>query len=237
MTAHDGFTLSDLVSYNRKHNWANGEGNSDATDDNRSWNCGVEGPTHDPAVLDLRSRQQRNFLATLLLSQGVPMLLGGDEIGRTQGGNNNAYCQDNGLSWYHWHTADLDLLAFCQHLIAFRREHPVFRRRKFFQSQPIRGNGLEDIAWFRPDAVEMSDEDWRAGFAKSLMIFLNGDALPDLGTHGEKLQDDSFVVLLNAHWEPLPFVLPGGRFGLSGHRSCKQGQNERRHRGRPGRSL
>ena len=215
VTAHDGFTLRDLVSYNTKHNEANGEGNADGTNDNRSWNCGVEGPTDDPGVNTLRARQQRNFLATVLLSQGVPMVLGGDEIGRSQGGNNNAYCQDNELSWYDWGSADVELLAFSRQLVALRRDHPVFRRPRFFQGEPIYGTDLDDIAWFRPDALQMSEEDWRAGFAKSLMVFLNGDALPDAGPHGEKIKDDSFVVMLNAHWEALVFSLPGGRFGSS----------------------
>jgi isoamylase len=215
VTAHDGFTLRDLVSYNSKHNEANGEGNADGTNDNRSWNCGVEGPTDDPAVNVLRARQQRNFLATLMLSQGVPMVLGGDEIGRSQQGNNNAYCQDNELSWYDWHSADLDLLAFCRQMVSFRREHPVFRRRRFFQGEPIHRTDLEDIAWLRPDGLQMTEDDWRAGFAKSLMVFLNGDALPDPGPHGEKISDGSFLVLLNAHWGPLTFVFPGGRFGSS----------------------
>ena len=215
VTAHDGFTLRDLVSYNTKHNEANGEGNADGTNDNRSWNCGVEGPTDDAGVNTLRARQQRNFLATVLLSQGVPMVLGGDEIGRSQGGNNNAYCQDNELSWYDWGSADVELLAFSRQLVALRRDHPVFRRPRFFQGEPIYGTDLDDIAWFRPDALQMSEEDWRAGFAKSLMVFLNGDALPDAGPHGEKIKDDSFVVMLNAHWEALVFSLPGGRFGSS----------------------
>jgi isoamylase len=176
VTAHDGFTLNDLVSYNEKHNEANGEENRDGETHNRSWNCGSEGPTGHPEINFLRRRQQRNFLATLLLSQGVPMLLAGDEIGRTQEGNNNAYCQDNELSWIDWSAADGDLLAFARRLIALRRRHPVFRRRHWFLGRPIYGD-LEDVAWFRPDGLEMSEDDWNAGFAKSLGVFLNGKAI------------------------------------------------------------
>ena len=213
VTAHDGFTLADLVSYDRKHNEANGEDNRDGTDDNRSWNCGAEGPSADPAVVELRRRQQRNLLATLLLSQGVPMILGGDEIGRSQTGNNNAYCQDNRLSWYDWENLDDDLFDFCRQLIAFRRAHPVFHRRRFFQGNPIRGGDLADIAWLRPDGQEMTDHDWQVGYAKSLTVFLNGDAIPDPDPYGEQVRDDTFAVLINAHFEPLEFTLLDRRYG------------------------
>jgi glycogen operon protein len=208
VTAHDGFTLPGLVSYNEKHNEANGEENRDGESHNRSWNCGAEGPTEDPGVNALRARQQRNFLATLFLSQGIPMLLGGDEMGRTQGGNNNAYCQDNEISWLDWETVDEELLELTARLIAFRREHPVFRRRRWFLGSRIHGEGVRDIGWFRPDGELMSDEDWSHGFAKSLGVFLNGDAIPSLAPRGERVTDDSFYVFFNAHHEPLPFRLP-----------------------------
>jgi isoamylase len=217
VTAHDGFTLTDLVSYNDKHNQANGEDNRDGSDDNRSWNCGAEGPTDDPEVVRLRTRQRRNLLATLLLSQGVPMLLGGDEIGRTQGGNNNAYCQDNEISWYDWDSADDELLEFTRALIHFRQEHPIFHRRRFFQGRPVRGSGgMIDIAWFRPDGNEMSDEDWNVSYASSLALFLNGDGIPDPDPRGQPVADDSFFLLFNAHYEPLEFVLPDGRWKGTG---------------------
>jgi isoamylase len=219
VTAHDGFTLRDLVSYDAKHNEANGEGNRDGTDDNRSWNCGVEGPTDDPEVLALRRRQTRNFLATLMLSQGVPMLLGGDELGRTQGGNNNAYCQDNEVSWYDWAAPDRDLLEWTRQLIALRRRHPVFRRRRFFQGRQLRGapvdGQLPDVAWFRPDGQLMTDDDWNVGYAKSLGVFLNGRAIPDPDRHGRPVLDDSFFVVLNAWDQELDFCLPEARWGLS----------------------
>ena len=221
VTCHDGFTLADLVSYNDKHNEANGEDGRDGTDDNRSWNCGVEGPTDDPGILALRRQQVRNFLATLFLSQGVPMLLGGDELGRTQGGNNNAYCQDSPVSWYDWDAVDQDLLAWTQRLIALRRAHPVFRRRRFFQGRPLRRPGptrpartrpLPDIAWFRPDGAEMTDADWEVGYAKSLGVFLNGTALPDPDVHGRPVVDDSFYLLFNAWDQEIDFVLPEARW-------------------------
>jgi isoamylase len=208
VTAHDGFTLRDLVSYNVKHNEANGEGNRDGTDDNRSWSHGVEGPTDDPEVNALRARQQRNFLVTLLLSQGIPMLLGGDEIGRTQRGNNNAYCQDNEVSWFDWEHADRELLELTARLIAFRHDHPVFRRRRWFLGAPIHGEEVHDIGWFRPDGELMSHEDWQKGYAKSLGMFLNGEAIPSRDDHGERIVDDSFCVLFNAHPQPLAFRLP-----------------------------
>jgi isoamylase len=213
VTAHDGFTLRDLVSYNEKHNDANGEGNADGDNHNRSWNSGAEGPTDDPDINECRSRQQRNFLTTLFLSQGVPMLVAGDEIGRTQQGNNNAYCQDNELSWIDWEHADQDLLYFTVSLLAFRRAHPVFRRRRWFQGQPLHGDAVRDIAFFTLGGAEMSDQDWTAGFAKSLMVFLNGRGIPTLGPRGERIIDDSFLICFNAHHEELAFTMPEAAFG------------------------
>ena len=217
VTAHDGFTLADLVSYDRKHNVANGEHNKDGTDDNRSWNCGVEGPTDDPKVLALRSRQTRNFLATLALSLGVPMLLGGDEMGRTQAGNNNAYCQDNEISWYDWEAVDTDLLAWTRAVLEIRRNHPVFRRRRFFQGRPLRtfdtDPGLADIGWFRPDGRLMTDSDWGVGYAKSLGVLLNGSSPSDPDRHGRRVADSSFYLAFNAWEEPLQFRLPGPKWG------------------------
>jgi isoamylase len=213
VTAHDGFTLHDLVAYNDKHNEANGEDNRDGTDDNRSWNCGAEGPTDDPGILALRARQQRNILATLFLSQGVPMLLGGDEIGRSQQGNNNAYCQDNELSWYDWDRVDEALLEFTRGLIRLRKDHPVFRRRRWFQGRPIHGSEVKDIAWFTPDGIEMAEEHWGEGFAKSLMVFLNGRAIATRDDRGRRIVGESFLLLCNAHYEPLPFKLPGPPWG------------------------
>jgi len=215
VTAHDGFTLNDLVSYNDKHNEANGEDNRDGESHNRSWNCGAEGPTDDPEVRALRRRQQRNFLATLFLSQGVPMILGGDEMGRTQGGNNNAYCQDNETSWFDWSLKEenADLIALTARLAEFRREHPVFHRRRFFHGRPIHGTDVTDIGWFRSDGTEMEEEDWESGFAKSIGLFLNGEAIPDPDPRGEKITDDSFLLLLNAHHENLPFTIPKKDWG------------------------
>ena len=213
VTAHDGFTLRDLVSYQDKHNLANGEDNRDGTNDNRAWNCGVEGPTDDPDILALRARQQRNILVTLMLSQGVPMLLAGDEIGRTQNGNNNAYCQDNELSWLDWEQVDQDLHAFTRRLIAFRHGHPAFRRRHWFQGRAIHGAGCEDIAWFTPSGEQMSEEDWGEWFAKSLGIFINGDTIPNPNTHGDPVTDASFYLIFNAHYEALDFNLPEIRWG------------------------
>jgi isoamylase len=213
VTAHDGFTLGDLVSYNDKHNEANLEDNTDGTDDNRSWNCGVEGPTDDPEVLELRARQQRNFLTTLLLSQGVPMLLGGDEMGRSQEGNNNAYCQDDEISWYHWDLGPRDeaLLDFTRRLVRFRRDHPVVRRDTFFGGEPDE-RGLPDIWWFRPDGRRMARRDWAAP-GGPVGIFLNGDAIRSVTPKGEPVHDDSLLLLFNAHYEPVQFVLPPRRFG------------------------
>jgi glycogen operon protein len=213
VTAHDGFTLRDLVSYNDKHNEANGEANADGESHNRSWNCGIEGPTDDPAVNELRGRQCRNFLATVLLSQGIPMLLGGDEIGRTQGGNNNAYCQDNEISWFDWTAVDSDLLEFTRRVVDLARRHPVFQRRRWFKGRPLRGRDVADIAWFRFDGQEMSEDDWHTGFAKSFALFLNGDALQDVDAEGRRLEDDSFLLVFNAHHEALPFTLPPKQFG------------------------
>jgi glycogen operon protein len=206
VTAHDGFTLRDLVSYNDKHNEANGEGNRDGESFNRSWNCGAEGDTDDPEVLALRARQQRNFLATLFLSQGVTMLLGGDEIGRTQRGNNNAYCQDNEISWFDWGQVNESLLAFTRRLIALRREHPVLCRRHWFQGRPIRGT--IDLGWFKPDGTEMNDEDWESPRVSAVGIFLNGEAITDRDRRGQRITDDSFLVLFNAQGGGLDWALP-----------------------------
>ncbi|OBI35757.1 glycogen debranching protein GlgX [Mycobacterium colombiense] len=216
--AHDGFTLRDLVSYNEKHNEANGEDNNDGESHNRSWNCGAEGPTDDEQINDLRARQQRNFLTTLLLSQGVPMICHGDELGRTQNGNNNGYCQDNELTWIDWDSADTGLLEFTRTVSALRAEHPVFRRRRFFSGKPLgrRGqDGLPDIAWFTPEGAEMTDEDWGAGFAKSVTVFMNGHGIPDRDPRGQRVLDDSFLLCFNAHYEPIEFTLPPKEFGAS----------------------
>ncbi|MDX6359979.1 MAG: isoamylase, partial [Nocardioidaceae bacterium] len=215
ITAHDGFTLADLTSYNEKHNEANGEDNNDGESHNRSWNHGAEGPTDDPEIRSLRRRQQRNFLATLFLSQGVPMLLGGDEMGRTQGGNNNGYAQDNKISWIDWSLREenADLVALTTRLAEFRQNHPVFRRRRWFQGRPIHGETVTDIGWFAPDGTDMSEEDWDSGFAKSVGVFLNGEAIPDPDPRGEKITDDSFLVLFNAHYEKLPFTIPDRDWG------------------------
>jgi glycogen operon protein len=218
VTAHDGFPLRDLVSYNEKHNQANGEDNRDGETHNRSWNHGVEGPTDDAAIVALRARQQRNFMATLLLSQGVPMLLAGDELGRTQQGNNNAYCQDNELSWIDWEHADQDLLYFTVSLLAFRRAHAVFRRRRWFEGRSLHGREVSDIAWFTPAGHKMSEHDWSAGFAKSLMVYLNGQAIQGRGPQGEAIVDDTFILCFNAHSEPIPFTLPDAGFGSRWHR-------------------
>ncbi|WP_030842932.1 glycogen debranching protein GlgX [Streptomyces hygroscopicus] len=222
VTCHDGFTLRDLVSYDEKHNEANGESNRDGESYNRSWNCGVEGETDDPAVRTLRERQMRNFIATLMLSQGVPMLSHGDEFGRTQGGNNNAYCQDNEVSWVRWpdhakgqdgepeDRAALELLRFTRSLVWLRRDHPVFRRRRFFHGRPVEGthDELSDIAWFTHEGEEMTPRDWQAAHAQSLAVFLNGSAISEPGARGERITDDSFLLLFNAHHEPLDFVVP-----------------------------
>jgi glycogen operon protein len=214
VTAHDGFTLADLVAYNQKHNEANGEGDIPGESDNRSWNHGTEGPTDDPDILALRRRQQRNFLATLFLSQGVPMLLGGDEIGRTQGGNNNAYCQDNEISWYDWAQADPELLAFTRGLISFRAAHPVFRRRRWFQGRRIHGQATTDIAWFLPTGELMADEHWTEESSRAVGLLLAGDDL-GMDQRGQRITDSSFYLLLNAAAETTSFRLPTARWGQS----------------------
>jgi glycogen operon protein len=206
ITVHDGFTLRDLVSYDDKHNEANGEDNRDGTDDNRSWNCGAEGPSDDPAVLALRARQSRAMLATLLLSFGIPMLLGGDEAGRTQQGNNNAYCQDNEMTWFDWEAADTGLLDFTRRLIALRREHPVFRRSRF-----LAGAEAAELRWFTPVGTEMNGGDWSDPSALAIALYLDGADDPDRAANGTWLVDDDFLVLVNAWWEPLEFVLPATR--------------------------
>jgi isoamylase len=225
VTAHDGFTLRDLVSYNDKHNDANGEGGNDGESHNRSWNCGVEGPTDDAAVLALRDRQQRNFITTLMLSQGVPMMLHGDEMGRTQSGNNNVYCQDNATSWVDWSqlSKNAALVGFTAGVIALRHAHPVFRRRRFFAGRPIarprradgqsRWSGLPDIAWFQPSGQEMTGEDWDSGFGKCVVAFLNGQGISEADPRGERVTDDSFLLCLNAHYEDLEVTLPGAEYG------------------------
>jgi isoamylase len=218
VTAHDGFTLNDLVSYNDKHNQDNGEDGRDGADDNRSWNCGVEGPTDDADVLRLRQQQRRNLMATLLLSQGVPMILHGDELGRSQGGNNNAYCQDNEIAWVDWDLdeGETELLHFTSALIRFRSRHPVFRRRRFFQGKPIRkADELRDIAWFTPQGEEMKEQNWDDAFGKSIAVFLNGDAIADRDVRGIRIVDDSFLLAFNAHHEDIEFTLPGSDYGTS----------------------
>ncbi|HEX2306700.1 MAG TPA: glycogen debranching protein GlgX [Jatrophihabitantaceae bacterium] len=212
VTCHDGFTLHDLVSYNSKHNYANGENNRDGTDDNRSWNCGVEGPTKDEAVLALRAKQKRNFIATIFLSQGVPMLCHGDELGRTQNGNNNGYCQDNELTWIHWRHRDEALEEFTSRVSQLRHDHPILRRRRFFDGRPVsrgkRAGGLPDIAWFTPDGREMTEQDWGSGFGRSIAVFLNGNGIPDLDVRGERVRDDDFMLMFNAHDEAIEFQVP-----------------------------
>jgi glycogen operon protein len=210
ITVHDGFTLADLVSYNDKHNEANGEDNRDGTSDNRSWNCGAEGPTTDPAIVLLRTRQQRALLSTLLLSFGVPLLLGGDEIGRTQLGNNNAYCQDNATTWFDWSHVDVDLLAFTRRLLAFRKSHPVLRRRRF-----LAGVEAAEIGWFTPAGQMMTDADWADSDARCLAIYLDGSDDPDRAEDGSLLIDDDLLLLVNSWWEPLEFTVPATRPGQS----------------------
>jgi isoamylase len=216
VTAHDGFTLEDLVSYNQKHNEANGEENRDGTDNNRSWNCGVEGPTDDPAVLELRAKQKRNLIATLLLSQGVPMLVAGDELGHTQRGNNNAYCQDNEISWIQWEDANnhRDLTAFVRKVIALRSKHSVFRRRNFFLGRSIKGAGVKDILWLQPDGREMTDEEWNQQHARTLGVFLSGSAVDEVDERGQRVTDENFVLLMNASHEEIAFVLPTAASGM-----------------------
>ncbi|MDP9161071.1 MAG: glycogen debranching protein GlgX [Acidobacteriota bacterium] len=216
VTAHDGFTLQDLVSYSNKHNEANGEDNRDGTDNNRSWNCGVEGPTDDPEILALRAQQKRNFLSTLFLSQGVPMLLAGDSIGHTQFGNNNAYCQDNEISWIDWEVNEegKQLLAFVQRLISIRKAHPVFHRRSFFQGRAIKGAGIKDILWLLPDGREMTDEEWGQESARSLGVFLAGQGLAEKDERGQPVTDNNFLLLMNAHHEKISFLLPTVASGM-----------------------
>jgi isoamylase len=217
VTCHDGFTLTDLVSYNDKHNAANAEDNRDGESHNRSWNCGVEGPTDDPGVLVLRARQRRNFLATLLLSQGVPMIGHGDELGRTQRGNNNAYCQDNEIAWIDWESVDEQLLEFVRTLTAFRARHQVFRRRRFFTGLPVQtrsaGAPLPDLAWFTPDGREMTAEDWADYFGRAVMLFVNGEGIRERGQYGQRHVDDSFLLCFNAHDAPLRFAMPTHDYG------------------------
>jgi glycogen operon protein len=217
VTAHDGFTLRDLVSYDGKHNEANGEGNRDGADDNHSWNCGAEGETDDPAVNALRDRQQRNLLATLLVSQGVPMLTAGDEMGKTQRGNNNAYCHDDELSWLDW---DLDdrrraLLGFTRRALRLRATQPVLQRRRFFRGAQPWDSSVKDLAWFRPDGTEMTDEDWQKPFARSVAFLLGGDSIHTPDEHGQRIVGDTLLVLLNAWHEPVTYVLPDVEWGLS----------------------
>jgi len=212
VTAHDGFTLNDLVSYNQKHNHANGEDNRDGDNYNHSWNCGEEGETNDPSIIKLREKQRRNFLVTLLLSQGVPMLLMGDEMGRTQGGNNNPYCQDNQISWLNWGLREENeaFLSFTRQLIDFRRKHPVFRRRKWFQGRAIHGSGVHDIGWFNPDGGAMTEKQWNDGYTKAICIFLNGEEIATPGAQGERIIDNSFLLFFNAHGKVLDFTIPPG---------------------------
>jgi isoamylase len=212
ITVHDGFTLADLVSYDGKHNDANGEGNRDGTDDNRSWNCGAEGPTSDPDVLALRARQQRAILVTLLLSFGVPLLLGGDELGRTQQGNNNAYCQDNPVTWFDWSQVDADLLVFTKKVISLRRAHPVFRRRRF-----LGGAEASELGWYTPSGTAMTSENWADPNGRSLSLYLDGRDDPDQAADGSLLVDDDFLFLANAWWEALEFVIPSSRPGQIWH--------------------
>jgi glycogen operon protein len=211
VTCHDGFTLKDLVSYNDRHNEANGEDNRDGDPNNRSWNCGVEGPTDDPKIDGLRRQQQRNFLTALFLSQGVPMLLGGDEFDRTQKGNNNAYCQDNEISWcdWQWNDKQKSLFEFTRKLIHLRREHPVFRRPKFFEGKPMPGGEVRDVMWFNPGGNEMTLAEWTSPFVRCLGMLVSGDAQDLVDEHGEQVRDDTFLLLINAHYESVPFVLPG----------------------------
>ena len=217
ITAHDGFTLNDLVSYNDKHNEANKEHNRDGESHNNSWNMGVEGPTTDEKINLLREKQKKNFLTTLFLSQGVPMLLAGDEWGRTQQGNNNAYCQDNEISWLNWAAVDEELLAFTKKIIGFRNEHPVFRRHNWFKGMPVKDKGLEDIAWFLPSGKEMDQHHWNEDFAKSLGIFLNGHGIHALGPRGQEIIDDSFYLIFNAYHDTLQYVLPAKKYGKKWH--------------------
>jgi glycogen operon protein len=234
VTAHDGFTLRDLVSYNEKHNEANMEDNRDGTDDNRSWNCGAEGETDDFNILQLRARQQRNFLATLFLSLGTPMLLGGDEMGRSQGGNNNGWCQDSDISWFDWELSEdqEDILGFTRRLIELRQQHPAFHRTTFLRGEPDEEGGLPDVWWFRPDGRRMTTPDWNRPDAHVLGVFLNGDHLLEKTPQGEPVTDDSFLLLFNAHYEDVDFLLPGTRFGQRWVVELTTADKEERMRGK-----
>ena len=212
ITAHDGFTMLDLVSYNEKHNDENLEDGNDGESHNRSWNHGVEGPTDDPEIIELRNRQRRNLMTTLMLSQGVPMIVGGDELGHTQGGNNNAYCQDNEISWLPWNDVDESFVGWCRRVVAFRAAHPVFRRRRWFQGRSIRGH-IDDLAWLKPDGEEMTDDDWSTGYARAVGVFLNGNAIPTTDAFGEPILDDTFLVLFNAGQESISWRLPDAAWG------------------------
>jgi isoamylase len=216
VTAHDGFTLLDLVSYQEKHNEANGDDNNDGENDNRSWNCGVEGPTADAAIIALRAQQRRNLLATLFLSQGVPMICHGDELGRTQQGNNNGYCQDNELTWMDWDNIDVGLLAFTRRIAELRRAHPIFRRRWFFDGRPVHRRGqdtLPDLEWFTPEGAEMTEEDWDSGFGRAIGVYLNGQGIAGRDGRGQRVVDDSFLLCFSAHHEPIDFRVPGAEYG------------------------
>jgi glycogen operon protein len=242
VTCHDGYTLTDLVSYQEKHNEANGEGNRDGCNHNDSWHCGVEGPTDDPAVTRLRERQVRNFLATLMLSQGVPMISGGDELGHSQHGNNNAYCQDSELTWYDWELTkgQREVLEFTKRLIAFRKEHPVLRRRAFFQGRRIRGSEIKDIAWFDSSGREMTDEEWTSGHVRSMGMRLSGDAIEETDELGRRVAGDTLLVLLNGWSDTVPFVLPAHRAGtrwIMVFDTARNGQPARKQVGRGGRTY
>ena len=210
VTCHDGFSLQDLVSYNDKHNLANGEDNRDGDSHNRSWNCGVEGPSDKPEIIALRARQKRNLIATLCLSQGVPMLRAGDELSQSQNGNNNPYCQDNETSWLDWRldTEEREFFEFVRRMLAVRREHPIFRRRKFFEGRPIHGQDIKDLAWLNPDGGEMSEEEWNLHHARCLGVYLSGAELDEVDERGNPMRDDDFLVLINAHHEAIAFMLP-----------------------------
>jgi glycogen operon protein len=210
VTAHDGFTLADLVSYNHKHNIANGEDNRDGENNNISWNCGVEGPTNDETIVELRRKQRRNLMATLLLSQGVPMIVAGDELGRSQNGNNNAYCQDNELSWLDWRqdAADQDFQRFVRYLLELRRKHPVLTRRRFFQGRSIRGRGVKDITWFGPDGKEMDDKAWQAHFVRCLGVRLAGSEMDEMDENGDIVSGSTIYLIFNGHHDPIRFHLP-----------------------------
>ncbi|QGH68305.1 glycogen debranching protein GlgX [Pseudactinotalea sp. HY158] len=215
VTAHDGFTLADLVSYNDKHNEANGDDNTDGADDNRSWNCGVEGPTDDEEIRALRAQQQRNFIATLFLSQGIPMISHGDEVGRTQGGNNNGYCQDNELTWVDWENLDDELLGFTRRMATLRRGHPIFRRRRFFDGRPVShpDSDVPDIEWFTPDGTAMTEQNWDDDFGRAIAVYLNGRGIPGTDTRGQPVTDHSFVLYFSAHHEPIDFRVPTAGYG------------------------